>query len=645
MKIRHILVLCFSFFEANSFGHEQIVHQAITFNAAESALADSSAYADFLNTISSDLALKDATNAMVEGSLDEDFTLAKDPIGGNRSLNHFYDPIHKVGGEAIGLTVVGIALGRNSFDWGSISNETSVNVGWPINKYGTYNIWSWQNARYYEWLGLTATNQSCRLTNLENMFRAVGQVMHLLEDTSQPQHVRNEQHLDQFWHMDLRSRSAIEDYGKKHLPNLNYANGMLDWRSAGFNKLKDFWNRDKLRAEGATALNADLSGGANTLGLAEFYSGNFIGQRAIYAEFFNDHSDIHYFPFPSLKNTTQPNLKEHNLWGTATHGNITFENFKQGTRLYISKNTGAGIPVTYHSALSYLIAEHPGKSSGMPILTIADDNVLSNYHNVFIPKAVEYSAGLLDYFFRGQLSAYFVSGSPPGTLQLQIYNYSGQDFSGGTFQLFYDNAAGVRIPISSFTPTSIDVLLDNDSITAQFTMPGCDLSDVSQFILVYKGSIGTEDNVDANIAVAATTVYPPGDNSWCNSSSHSGDEVYIHSDQAGSLVACADCSSGSGSPGDFHMRFVYGSCSWIASDVGNQIQHEGGGHSDYIFGSIIGWETPCGQHYYTMLLTCDSQGSAIWSGKSGFQDTPAGVYTRTFECSSGPTTITVSSDP
>ena len=40
-----------SVFEANLFGHEQVVHQAITFNAAKSAYTGSSAYADFLNDL------------------------------------------------------------------------------------------------------------------------------------------------------------------------------------------------------------------------------------------------------------------------------------------------------------------------------------------------------------------------------------------------------------------------------------------------------------------------------------------------------------------------------------------------------------------------------------------------------------------
>lgn len=204
---------------------------------------------------------------------------------------------------------------------------------------------------------------------------------------------------------------------------------------AGFTKLEDFWNRGFLRTSGRTALNNDLSGGSATLGLAEFCNGNFIGQRAIYGELVSQ-GDIHHFAFPSLADTTQPKLKEGHLWETAIHGSVTLENFKNGTRLYISKNPGAGVPVTYHSALSYLIAEHPGKSSGLPIVTIADDNVLQEYHNILIPKAVKYSAGLLDYYFRGQLNVCIVAGSNPNTLGLFVENKSRANLFGGSVSLY-----------------------------------------------------------------------------------------------------------------------------------------------------------------------------------------------------------------
>jgi hypothetical protein len=495
------------------FGHDVPVHRLITLNASESAYDRSSAYHSFFDVTSSDLPFADATNFMVIGSAREDDKLKDDPIGGNRSLNHFYDPINKRGLTDWGWPVSVLRqtpLGQNSFDWSSISNAAGVNVGSLINKNGTYNIWSWQNARYYEWLGLTADNKADRQAALTNMFRAVGQVIHLLEDTSQPQHVRNEQHLDTdpIFNANLRSRSAIEDYGLAHSNSLNYAHSMLDWRSAGFAQLKDFWDRDFLRTGGASALQADLSGGSSTLGLAEFDNGNFIGQRAIYGEFFHNHTDIHYFQFPSLTNTTQPQLKPNHLLETAQLGDVTLANFKHGTRLYISK-IGAGVPVTYHSALSYLIAEHPGKSSGMPILTIADDNVISNYLDILIPKAVKYSAGLLDYYFRGDLGI-AVSNVSSGTFTMQITNRSGQAFNGGGFHLFYDDAESNRTEIVAgpdYHNFYTGTLASNGVVTTTFHAPD---NITTNYLLVFRGTIGVSngsstalDPVDAGLAIAA----------------------------------------------------------------------------------------------------------------------------------------------
>jgi len=40
--------------------------------------------------------------------------------------------------------------------------------------------------------------------------------MHLLEDTTSPQHVRNEQHLPPVW------KSPIEKWGSKNVAHLNY---------------------------------------------------------------------------------------------------------------------------------------------------------------------------------------------------------------------------------------------------------------------------------------------------------------------------------------------------------------------------------------------------------------------------------------
>ena len=177
------------------------VHKNITVYAEESTFAHSSAYDDFLNIVSSDRprvplpGQNSLTNSLVDGSAHEDDPASPNkPVfgagGGWRSLNHFYDPLDGTYNKGLSdyPPDLRITAGTNSFAWASVSNGLGFNFHDPIHlasNLGTSNIWSWQNARGYEWLGLTATDQLARQTNLDNMFRAVGQMMHLLEDTSQ----------------------------------------------------------------------------------------------------------------------------------------------------------------------------------------------------------------------------------------------------------------------------------------------------------------------------------------------------------------------------------------------------------------------------------------------------------------------------
>jgi hypothetical protein len=166
------LIFVFGLSVSVAWAHDVPVHQAITYNAAEAAYAHSPAYQSFANTISSDLSYlgpRGATNSMILGSGEEDDgpTNILNGGGGHRSYNHFYDPLDNTYGK--GLTDVpndrrsSTPLGKDSFAWASISNCVGVNYYGEFYTYAyqhnlnTSNIWSWPNARYYEWLGLTAT--------------------------------------------------------------------------------------------------------------------------------------------------------------------------------------------------------------------------------------------------------------------------------------------------------------------------------------------------------------------------------------------------------------------------------------------------------------------------------------------------------
>jgi hypothetical protein len=389
----------------------------------------------------------------------------------------------------------------------NFSGVTLFGVGKNVN---TSNTWSWPNARYYEWLGLTATDRNDRFNYLTNMFRAVGQVMHLVEDLSQPQHVRNEQHVDPFVANSWKEQhdpwaSPIEVYGRQNVTNLNYGDGsMLDWRGAGFTKLEDFWDRHLYNGS-AAALTAAENGGAQ-LGLAEWCNGNFLGDRHSYAEYFPARNsdgtpDIMWYPYPSLFTST-PYLQH-----GAFVDSVKLKNGQWRNRYYLPK-TGDGIQVNHFSTVSWFGAEFPNKIFSVAT-SIRDDNVLKDYHDAFIPKAVQYSAGLVDYFFRGTMDV-SVSVDANTNYTFGITNISSQDFSGGSFYLFQDDTNGNRTLAQQYDLSVIvsgGILPTNSSVS--ITYPGVSTPSGSTFLIVYKGTIGLtggspSDPVDANIGITAT---------------------------------------------------------------------------------------------------------------------------------------------
>ena len=500
MKSELRILLCYLVLQASllfCLAHDNLtMHPKITASAAQS----SSGLRNFLSENYAN-ATGGITNRLITGSVFEDIPFT-------RGFNHFYDPVHyDANHQHIGLTDGFDWWAKPSFRWATEDLTQFGNQSFP-----------WPLVRTYELNALTNSSKVTRQQSLEWMMFYLGHVIHLNQDLTVPAHVRNDNH-------GLTTQNGpfetlimwTENYGRdtystqevtKAFPNQTNHQGWAWWQNtAGFQKLEDFWNRDMLSSNGASALIADArTSGRKPLGLSEFCNGNFISEDATYGELIKNGK--HYFQYPSLADTTEPNLIRLR-WGAAETevkiNTITLPNNKSGYRSYLSK-IKSGIIVTNHSALNYEAIRNPGKLNTYQMhvmLTLNDPNVQQEYHEKLIPKAVEYSAGILDYFFRGTFTV-----TLSWSTNLQIYtntvlNISRQDFSGGAFFLFQDDTNGIRTFVLQ---TNLSDPLPNYG-TMDIISPG-PVPQGTKFTIVYQGTIGINgdktalDPVDKDIAIA-----------------------------------------------------------------------------------------------------------------------------------------------
>ena len=448
-------------------------------------------------------------------------------LGDERCVDHFYTvQSERTPGQTIGLTdwseppAFGLAVRTfttNSFRW---ATDNTVQGPYGI---GT-NSFKWEDARQYEFAALTNSAPDDRNTGMAMMFYCLGHILHLNQDLTSPDHVRDAAHLNTAYFEKFGAANYTNN-PQWFVPPQHDQQGWAYWQAQGFSKLLDFWDRSNYVNGSSQALNNEAKGDVK-LGVAEFSNGNFMGETALYKECYSS-GDIHSFPFPSLFSSTSypvnkdiaSYLDSHLRTNFLSNGGIN----PKGSlvpRVYIDK-TGDGITFSNHSVLSYLGAYALGGLSGRRAnpsprmnqvsVSIHDNNVLQAYHDRLIPKAVEYSTGILDYFFRGTISA-TVIGYDTNLMQYTnlIVNTSGQDFYGGAFSIYEDDTSSLRAFVTQ-TNFSGKTLPSSNSLVMTFPGP---LSSFTNLLLVYQGTIGiangnsAQDPVDAGIGIASSRVLP-----------------------------------------------------------------------------------------------------------------------------------------
>lgn len=487
--VRTLVYFCFCLIvTTQALAYERETHADMSQAALQSSVLNQPS-----SKVLTDLGLEQSINVVrqfpdssgVESSITQLFrTGARFEDNFPRPRHHFYDPINNRP-----LTIGGTAVGRTSPDWALEDNGQITGVfGIGAQEF------SFSDARGYLLKALTQPTKAERDRNFGLTFQTIGQVIHHIQDMAQPQHVRNDPHLDQgsllglnpLFNPSLYEKYTDRDAVRNALPFSGYAPTYSPADSTTFNTGWNFWHTPEGK------------------GLADFTNRNFVSagtnfdKPGLFPSPVRDESKTIDMDIQQLCTNANPPCLNPNLTGVITFYGNTVED----------RLTGQAVNNPFASSLSIFDADLQ-KTTGTPLsqprlFTLNQFN-FALAHGFLIPRAVAYSTGLINYFFRGKLDA-----EPQGPGTLLVKNLSTEAMQ-GDFALYYDDAQGSRHPvtITACQVGSVDVPLDqgkckgavlasmNIDVNARLTVSfGAPVSPApkspDEYMLVFSGDMGEE---------------------------------------------------------------------------------------------------------------------------------------------------------
>jgi hypothetical protein len=404
-------------------------------------------------------------------------------LGLARYNNHFHNPLYPWG--SAGLNDLGY-IGASAIFWAQYGS-------WQASS--PEGDWSWKKIRDCFYSALTSKNDADRQANFAQTFRGLGHQMHLIQDMSVPAHVRNDAHpSDSLLEFNLLTGDYyFETWAKKYYWQINpYAAAPvfpkvdLNITRNGLSPISQFIDTDQYYA--LVPLTNSL-----TWGLSEYTNINFMSDDTIFTERFNIR-DVHSFPYPRYTDQAQCYEQYEEPYG-----------FEQKRRTYWRKKC-PGEPVEhfvrvgpFFKHLDYWFLQRED--------LWFDHATHNDYASKLIPRAVGYSAGLLNYFFRGKIEAvdaehiYDASGNVSG-MKLKIKNKTqGEAMGPGKFIVSYQykNGGSDDLIFGISNEVKSDENIYSGDVTANdlnftYTDPIPSSAQETQYFLIYRGKLGSEEN-------------------------------------------------------------------------------------------------------------------------------------------------------
>lgn len=391
-----------------------------------------------------------------------------------RPLHHFYDPVLNRPLTVNGLQLIDSDV-HKAPDWAVGSRDAFTQPNTPeSNRRNHFTVFDAREAMYRALTGRDSqgnvvgrdaqgnhvpATEADRNKYWATTFRALGDIAHLLQDMGQPQHTRNDQHAGKTPTMVTGEESVFEKYidarakgdpsynidGTKVTPLQLAYNG---YPLPTFTKYSDFWS---------------TRNGAAGRGLADY------SNRGFFSAGTNLGSSVYEYPSNNAANYTLEPVrfpqKTSFLWGNV------YDYMNPGT---------ANIRMTTESMWDLF-------------LTTWKTYSLNRYNydamaDLLIPRSVAYSAGLINYFFRGKID-FVLDPNNPGAY---IIKNLGSEAMTGTFTLYYDDMDGVRQPVPGAT-WDLTIAANSQYAFVSFATPTSPTPKMpGDYMLVFNGDMGEE---------------------------------------------------------------------------------------------------------------------------------------------------------
>lgn len=424
------------------------------------------------------------------------------------AYQHFFDPQFD-NFDGRGLRFLTIA-GHSSPDWiladnnrlnenlDGVSGSLDVNL-WSTNELGVYQSgdirkqqYSYRDGQQWFYKALTGSSPNERNSAFSRAFQTIGHVVHHIQDMAQPQHTRNDIHAhtntsdlnhpwsfyERYTHDKINDR--IQDIVLNPDKSLKYP------VPTEFNKAREFWYTPD-RA-------------SHFKGMAEFTSQNYVSFGTQYAAKGLLFDEITHHPNLPLPNGLNHD-KSPKVFRTETFDVYSvFGTKRQAKMKYVigdvyDENSPVGSKPGQHlSATSllniflYQTANAAGEVGGVqgdvvksmvPGIYMENSKTYEDGYNVLFPRAVAFSAGLINHFFRGKLD-FWAAGNNTWALK-----NTGTQAMNGFVTIYAENGTGIRTPISVATQRN---LIAGQSVSIPLLVP----PGTRRLIAAFRGQIGTE---------------------------------------------------------------------------------------------------------------------------------------------------------